>query len=377
MARRFSARWMQPPRLNGVGQFVRASRLLQRAFTQLAAAAPAAALQTGLPDLTALPTDPQKDHSNAASGASGNPPAAPSAAVQRAAPRAFRTDRFSWEGESWPYRLYVPSGVGDEPLPLVVLLHGCTQTATDFALGTTMNALAERMKCYVLYPEQRQQGNASRCWNWFEPAHQQRGQGEAGMIAALTRHTMARREVDPSRVYVAGLSAGGAMASLVGALHPELFAAVGVHSGLPCGAARDIPSALAAMRSGPPAGAPPGDLPPMPTIVFHGTADRTVHPDNGTRIAQAAARTVQLHGRALSLREITVDGAGARTALRTRYLAADGTPWVEHWEVDAGTHGWSGGDTAGSHTDPRGPSASAAMLQFFLQHRLHAAAETA
>ncbi len=415
MPRSFTAKWLQTPRLNGVGQLLRATRMLQRALAHLPVppAAPPAATSSGpatprraegpgatrrglvidaaLRELLPAEADSQPPELGArdasdlqvsrdARGPDASPTAArsPSAAPQppatapapRASARAFRNDSFEWEGARWPFRLYVPSGIGDEPLPLVVLLHGCTQTATDFALGTAMNAQAELAKCYVLYPEQLQKANHSRCWNWFEPANQKRDTGEAGMIAALTRQTLGRRQVDPSRVYVAGLSAGGAMASILGALYPDLFAAVGVHSGLPCGAAWDIPSAFSAMRSGPPAAAPAGRLPPVATIVFHGTADRTVHPDNGERIAQAAVKAVQFHGRPLERRESTEEGAGARPALRTRYLADDGTPWVEHWEIDAGTHGWSGGDTAGSHTDPRGPSATAAMMAFFLQHRL-------
>jgi poly(hydroxyalkanoate) depolymerase family esterase len=280
-------------------------------------------------------------------------------------------------GMSHPYRVYVPSGAqtDGQALPLVVLLHGCTQTATDFALGTAMNQLAEETRCVVLYPEQLQRANSSRCWNWFEPHNQKRGSGEPGMIAALTRQVMATRNIDASRVYITGLSAGGAMAAVVAGLYPDIFAAVGVHSGLPCGAAHDIPSAFSAMRSGAPVKGTPGRA--LPTIVFHGTADKTVHPDNGENIANAAVKAVTASGITLAKTENQEDGAGARTARLTRYTAPDGTPWIEHWEVASGPHGWSGGDTAGSYTDPTGPSASAAMLEFFLQHRLAPVDKTA
>jgi poly(hydroxyalkanoate) depolymerase family esterase len=227
----------------------------------------------------------------------------------------------------------------------------------------------------VLYPEQIQRANSSRCWNWFEPQNQQRGSGEPGMIAALVQQVIATGKVDASRVYVTGLSAGGAMAAVVAGLYPDVFAAVGVHSGLPCGAAHDIPSAFNAMRSGNPSRAQGGakTAHAMPTIVFHGTADKTVHPDNGEHIMSAAVKAAQSGGVTLVRHEIRQDGGSARPATRTRFSAMDGTPWVEHWEVDAGPHGWSGGDTAGSYTDPNGPSASSAMLDFFLRHRLAAA----
>jgi poly(3-hydroxybutyrate) depolymerase len=148
-----------------------------------------------------------------------------------------------------------------------------------------------------------------------------------------------------------------------------------VHSGLPCGAAHDIPSAFNVMRSGNSsrAGGVAKPTHAMPTIVFHGTADKTVHPDNGEHIVTAALKAAQSGGVTLVRNEIRHDGGSARTATRTRYTAMDGTPWVEHWEVQSGPHGWSGGDTAGSYTDPSGPSASAAMLDFFLRHRLAAA----
>ena len=180
---------------------------------------------------------------------------------------------------------------------------------------------------------------------------------------------------DPERVYIAGLSAGGAMAAVVSSLYPNIFAAVGVHSGLAAGAAQDVMSAFGAMRSG----AKGHASPVMPTIVFHGTADKTVHPNNGEYITDAALAALKASGVALTETQSTVGHSsnngesGENKTERVVYSTADGKPYIENWRIDGGPHAWSGGDVAGSYTDPDGPSASAALLAFFLQHRLHRA----
>ena len=293
-------------------------------------------------------------------------------------PASFTGQVFPFSGDHYAYRLYVPGtdyAAIPSPLPLLVLLHGCKQDAADFAQGTAMNALAEQRKCLVLYPEQLSSSNSLRCWNWFEPAHQLRDAGEPAMIAALTRQVLEQHRGDRDRVYIAGLSAGGAMAALVAGLYPDLYTALGVHSGLPPGAASDVLSAFGAMRRG----ARRGDAPEakdavMPTIVFHGSADKTVHPDNGDQVADAALAALGATGLALEKTQRTQAGApggdgSGRSAVRTVYSAADGKSHVEHWAIGAGPHAWSGGDAAGSFTDPKGPSASQAMLDFLLQHR--------
>jgi poly(hydroxyalkanoate) depolymerase family esterase len=277
----------------------------------------------------------------------------------------FETHDFANDAGSRKYKLYVPSGHKGETLPLVVMLHGCTQSPDDFAAGTQMNECAEEQGLLVAYPAQPKSANPSKCWNWFEGREQRRGHGEPSLIAGITRQIMRDFPVETGRVYVAGLSAGGAAAAIMGATYPDLCAAVGVHSGLACGAARDIPSAFAAMRNG--AGATKGssDLSKttVPTIVFHGDGDKTVNPMNGDQvIAQAKAavplRTTVVRGRA----------AGGMSFLRTIQSDDTGRSMLEQWVLQGAGHAWSGGSPRGSYTDPRGPDASREMVRFFLQH---------
>src|SRR5215212_9801293 len=226
-----------------------------------------------------------------------------------------------------PYKLYVPSCYKGQPLPLVVMLHGCTQSPDDFAAGTRMNALAEERTFLVAYPAQDASANPQRCWNWFKPGDQQRDEGEPSIIAGITRQIMRDHAVDPQRVYVAGLSAGGAAAAVMGATYPDLYAAVGVHSGLACGVAQDLPSALAAMRQGGPSvmrASRIGSQRPVPTIVFHGDRDTIVSPINGDQvIAQSKAGA--------DLRPTVNRGQseGGTTYTRTVQADAGGRPILE------------------------------------------------
>ena len=201
-----------------------------------------------------------------------------------AAGGSFVAASFTNSAGTRAYKLFIPSAAGDRPLPLLVMLHGCTQSPDDFAAGTRMNLLAEAQGCYVAYPQQSAKANVQRCWNWFLPDDQARDRGEPSLIAGITREIMAQHRIDPARVYVAGMSAGGAQAAVMAATYPDLFAAVGIHSGLACGVARDLPSAMAAMRAGPNGSTPAAAGPSIPTILFHGDQDHTVNPANGDRI---------------------------------------------------------------------------------------------
>lgn len=275
---------------------------------------------------------------------------------------AFTTASFRNKAGTRSYKLYVPASHHDgQPRPLLVMLHGCTQSPDDFAAGTRMNALAEEHGCLVVYPAQPSSANAQKCWNWFNPVDQRRGEGEPSLIAGITRQVMRDHAVDADRVFVAGLSAGGAAAAIMGAAYPDLYAAVGVHSGLPRGAASDLPSAFIAMRQGGgPVEAQSG--PAVPTIVFHGDRDTTVHPRNGDDVA------AQSKMGAVGLRAAVEDGQvpGGHGYSRRIHIDASGHVLCEQWTIQGAGHAWAGGSPAGSYTDPRGPDASREMLRFFL-----------
>ena len=266
------------------------------------------------------------------------------------------------------YKLYIPETYTGQAMPLLVMLHGCTQDPDDFAAGTRMNRIAEQAGCFVVYPEQSKTANGHKCWNWFSAIDQQRDSGEASIIADITRSVIDAYGCDRRRVFVAGLSAGGAMAVIMGNRYPELYSAVGVHSGLPYAAARDLASAMAAMRRGAAdidiersggAGAH-GKL--LPVIVFHGDIDKTVHPRNGEQIIeQALAHIASIERKEQGA--VVVDGVPQYT--RAVYEDERQHPLAELWTVHGAAHAWSGGSSDGSYTRAGGPDASAEMMRFF------------
>ncbi|SHH43450.1 PHB depolymerase family esterase [Massilia sp. CF038] len=277
-------------------------------------------------------------------------------------PGQFIDGSYSNAAGSRDYKLYVPSTYTSAPMPLVVMLHGCTQDPDDFAKGTQMNLLAEELQCFVVYPAQSQQANPSRCWNWFNEQDQQRGMGEPSIIAGITETIMHNHNVDRSQVYVAGLSAGGAMATIMGTLYPDLYAAVGVHSGLPFASAHDLPSALAAMKGQ--FGRSASGSKPIPIIVFHGDKDTTVHPANGDELIKQGAHKA---ARKVVVEPGRVPQGHAYT--RTVHHGDDGTAHAEQWLIHGAGHAWSGGSAHGSYTDGKGPDASREMMRFFQTRR--------
>jgi poly(hydroxyalkanoate) depolymerase family esterase len=281
------------------------------------------------------------------------------------------------------YKLYVPSGYKGQEVPLVVMLHGCTQSPNDIAAGTRLNSLAEEQIFLVAYPAQAQGANMNKCWNWFKASDQQRGRGEPSLVAGITRQIIDEYNVADGRVYVAGMSAGGAMAAIMAEAYPDLYAAVGIHSGLAPGAAHDMPSAFAAMHQGGLATSR-RDIRTatdagrsariVPAIVFHGDSDNTVHPRNADHLLKhfSTAKTTGSRDTVDSptprgtVRQGQVPGGHAYT--RAIYRDTGGRAIVERWTVHGLGHAWSGGNSSGSYTDPKGPDASAEMVRFFNEH---------
>ena len=292
-------------------------------------------------------------------------PAAP--AVNRSAAR-FEAFSYTNAAGTRAYRLYIPASHAGGPLPLVVMLHGGTQDAAIFAAATGMNDLAERRGFLVAYPEQPPSANAGKYWNWFVPGHQRRNAGEPSLIAGITHQVTGRYGADATRVYVAGFSAGGAMAAVMAAVYPDLYAAACVHSGLPYAAAGNVASAFAAMKQGPSRSARPLTH-PVPLIVFHGDRDATVVPANAAGLIDDALAVARPDGRPRTPPTAVTTGQvpGGHAYTRTRYLDLAGASLAERWTIHQGGHAWSGG-VHGSYTDPRGPDASAELIRFFDEH---------
>ena len=277
------------------------------------------------------------------------------------------------------YKLYVPASIGPSAL-LVVMLHGCTQCADDFAAGTQMNRLADQHGFLVLYPEQPSSANSSKCWNWFETQHQQRQIGEPSIIVGMVKEVIARLDLDSRRVFVSGMSAGAAMAVILGRVYPDVFAAIGAHSGLAYGCATNVPTALAIMRAGRQVASRLGPnreagsvhlnsaTHPVRTIVFSGDRDNTVAPKNSLEIVEQAKRAFAASDTHSTLKVTQERGrcSDGRSYSKTVYADAQGVACIEFWSIDGAAHNWSGGSASGSYTDVKGPDASMEMVRFFM-----------
>jgi poly(hydroxyalkanoate) depolymerase family esterase len=293
------------------------------------------------------------------------PPSAPDAPGQEPTPLGERFKKRLYNGPagSLDYRLYVPANHEQRELALVVMLHGCSQDPEDFACGTRMNDLAEEFGLIVAYPHQPRLANANGCWNWFDRRHQNRGSGEPAKLAGLAQALAKEFDVRRDRVFAAGLSAGGAMAEILAVTYPDVFDAIGIHSGLPYKSAGDVSSAFGAMRG-------TASFHPAPRavsdrhcrkIIFHGLADGTVSPVNGERLFNEVGREET----ALTRSDLDWPIEGGRVS-RIALRDADGRPFAEQWLVEGGGHAWFGGDPRGSFTQSVGLDASRVMVRFFL-----------
>ena len=390
MDSRQMAAMAEATRLTRQGRLIEATALIQQTLAGPAAArrapdAPCAGEQTGgaadrscepAPALRAREGTPMRWLPSGRIPRLGTLPSrgapAPHRAHRSAAPAAKRPagrfGAFSYTNAAGTraYRLYVPTGHTGGPVPLVVMLHGGTQDAAAFASATAMNHIAENQTFLVVYPEQAPSANAGRYWNWFAAGHQRRGAGEPSLIAGITGQVTDRYGADAGRVYVAGFSAGGAMAAVMAAVYPDLYAAVGVHSGLAYGTAADLASAFTAMRQAPSQPARPPAR-PLPLIVFHGDRDTTVAPANAAGLidhALAAASPGAMPTAVTTAGQVP----GGHAYTRTCYHGPDGATLAERWTIHRGGHAWSGGVPHGSYTDPHGPNASAEFTRFFNQH---------
>ncbi|MFN3846444.1 MAG: alpha/beta hydrolase family esterase [Paracoccaceae bacterium] len=362
-AMRRATKLMQPTRLK------KSTRTVQKSMAGLVVKA----MFSALPDPAPSKTAARKSRAGKTAGSLGSvlaqlrtPRAPRSAQAGTAKPRIdaepLRTHKSA--GATRTYRVYLPKMHADKPKGLLLMLHGCGQTIDDFALGTGMNRHADKHGLIVVYAAQTSADNAAACWNWFRPNNQVRGGGEPALLASLTRKIMKEHGLSRDSVFVAGLSAGGAMAAILADVYPDVFSAAGIHSGLARGSARDVLSAMSAMRSG---GTPsPSSTGPhhpgfrTRRIIFHGDKDSTVHPSN------ASALVVRAIGDVAVPKRIIRRSVRGRGYARSDFADADGQIQLEQWTVEGTGHAWSGGKAAGSYTDAKGPDASAQMIRFFL-----------
>ncbi|MFC6761425.1 alpha/beta hydrolase family esterase [Sulfitobacter porphyrae] len=321
-------------------RLIAANDLVQRTLAQHGLAGQAG--PTGAADLPALPSI-----NDLLSKLGATTPSPASSTPDIPVGASFLSDTFTCTAGSRSFRTYIPASAAEGASGVVVMLHGCTQTPEDFAAGTGMNRLAEEHRFIVIYPAQSRRNNTQSCWNWFSRGDQRRDAGEPAILTGIVRQVCAAHDIAGDRTFVAGLSAGAAMALILGEAYPDVFAAVGVHSGLAYGSAKDVASAFAAMAGQ--TAAPLKKKSYIPTIVFHGTADATVHPSNG----EAVVRQVQDIGRGQAIETVEHGTHGGRSCTVLRSAAGSGEPTLEHWSVSGLGHAWSGGQAGGLIQIPR------------------------
>ena len=290
-----------------------------------------------------------------------------------------------------PYVVYTPLNYrAGTPVPLLIMLHGCTQSAADFAAGTQMNLVAEEHNFIVVYPQQVRKNNSLYCWNWFDLANQSRDHGEPAMIVGIVQDILqntAQWTIDTARIYVAGISAGAAMSVILGATYPDIFAAIGIHSGFEYQALKSHRGALTiSKRRGPDplqqglaAYEAMGSYARIvPTIVFHGTKDTVINITNGDQVVQQWMQTDMLASHDTYVADFNAPATATTYKIPTGYAYtvytwqnSRGKTIQEYWKVNGLGHAWSGGNSSGSYTDSRGPSASEALYAFFMHHSMH------
>jgi poly(hydroxyalkanoate) depolymerase family esterase len=299
----------------------------------------------------------------------------------------FHSGTFSHGAGARSYKLYVPQNyTHGRPAPLLVALHGCMQDPDTFAAGTRFNTLADQYNFLVLYPQQDGTNNAGKCWNWFIPTNQARGRGEPALLAGMIDHIASNYTVDSERVFIAGMSAGAAMAVIMGACYPDYFAALGVHSGLEYKAATTLVGAQVATSRGGPDPVHQGKLAylsagsaarVLPVIVFHGTRDETVSPINGNQVIQQFASTDDYADDGIANNSVSATPSSIESgqvpngySYTVSTYIYQGNVLLKHYTIDGMGHAWSGGSAAppATFTDPGGPNASSIMWNFFADH---------
>jgi poly(hydroxyalkanoate) depolymerase family esterase len=389
MAKSLSSLWLKSMRRVSKAQQAQQTRSLRLFESMLPKAAPAKKPRRPKLKLVKLLPAP------AATAPKTRRPTAAQARAAAGLPGTWRKAWFTLPGDGlWTdtrrmlYWLYLPAGVTPapaKPLPLVVMLHGCQQSAADFAAGSSMNQLAERKGFAVLYPQQSAAADAHRCWHWYKRATQQ-GEGDLGLIAAMVAQVQQKHGLDTSRTYVAGLSAGAALAAILALRHPALFAAVGMHSAPVFGTTHSPFSAYRAMQHGSAssyglaarafAGAQP-QFPGMPAILIHGNDDSVVRRVNADQLAEqfeiinapALAQGAARQGPAVRRHPERRGGRKPRHAYQTSTWYAGRKPQLVKCDVDALGHAWSGGDASVKFNEPQGPDATLMMWTFFTYHR--------